>query len=76
MSTVKNPQERFWRTDLRLGRNVYALVSNDPGVPSESDPLIGVMETTSMAEDVVNSHNGLLERYGRKYPERIAREKS
>jgi hypothetical protein len=70
------PEERFWRTDLKTGRSVYALVSNDPNTPSETDPLIGVMETSAMAEDVVNSHNGLLERYGRKYPERIAREKT
>ena len=68
---IKNVKERLWRTDLRLGRNVYALISNDPEAPSETDPLIGVMETTALAEDVVNAHNGLLTRYGRKYAERI-----
>lgn len=68
---IKNVEERYWRTDLRTGRNIYALISNDTAMPAETDPLIGVMETTSLAEDVVNSHNGLLTRYGRKYPARI-----
>lgn len=72
---LKDPEQRFWRTDLRLGRNVYALVSNDPKSPSDDDPLIGVMESTVLAEDVVNSHNGLLARYGLKYEERIRMEK-
>jgi len=72
---LKNIELRYWRTDLRLGRNVYALLSNDPDVPAITDPLIGVMESTALAEDVVNSHNGLLTRYGRRYPERITPEK-
>jgi hypothetical protein len=75
VGSVKDVGSRFWRTDLRLGRNIYVLLSNDPETPSELDPNIGVMETTSLAEDVVNAHNGLLERYGRRYPERIAMEK-
>lgn len=75
MQMIKNVEQRYWRTDLRLGRNIYALLSNDTELPSDIDPIIGVMETTTLAEDVVNAHNGLLERYGRKYPERIAREK-
>lgn len=65
------PEQRLWRTDLRLGRSIYALLSNDPDEPSEQDPLIGVMESTSLAEDVVNTHNAVLQRYGNKYPERI-----
>jgi hypothetical protein len=75
MGTVKNIPHRYWRTDLRLGRNIYALLSNDPEAPSTLDPHIGTMESTALAEDVVNTHNGVLERYGRKYPERIARDK-
>jgi hypothetical protein len=71
VGSVKDVMTRFWRTDLRLGRSVYVLLSNDVDVPSEMDPLLGVMESSSIAEDVVNSHNGLLYRYGRKYPERI-----
>lgn len=65
---LKSAELRYWRTDLQLGRNIYALLSNDPNTPSVSDPLIGVMETSALAEDVVNSHNGLLARYGRRYP--------
>lgn len=72
MGSVKDVMTRFWRTDLRVGRSVYVLLSNDPDAPSEMDPLLGVMESSAVAEDVVNSHNGLLHRYGRKYPERIA----
>lgn len=73
---IKNVEHRFWRTDLRKGRNIYALISNDPEIPSETDPYIGTMESTFLAEDVVNSHNGLLDRYGRRYSERIKREKA
>jgi hypothetical protein len=29
MAPLNNPGERLWRTDFRLGRNVYALLSND-----------------------------------------------
>ncbi len=71
---LKSIELRYWRTDLRLGRNIYALLSNDHDAPSDKDPLIGVMESTALAEDVVNSHNGLLARYGRRYPERITPE--
>lgn len=74
MAIIKNPELRYWRTDFRLGRNVYALISNDPDTPSDMDPLIGTMETTGLAEDVVNSHNGLLSRFGRRYPERITQD--
>lgn len=68
---IKSAEMRYWRTDLQLGRNVYALLSNNPEVPSVSDPLIGVMESTALAEDVVNSHNGLLARYGRRYQKAV-----
>jgi hypothetical protein len=62
------PEDRFWRTDThKKGRNIYALKTNDVSRPSEDDPLIGVMETTAMAEDIVDTHNKLLERYGRHY---------
>lgn len=65
---VKHPETRFWRLDFRLGRNVYVLLSNDPDEPSENDPMIGVMESSAMAEDVVNTHNALLAKYGKHYP--------
>jgi hypothetical protein len=69
---MNNAELRFWRTDLNKGRNIYVLLSNDPNAPSNSDPLIGVMETTALTENVVNVHNDLLEKYGRRYPERLA----
>jgi hypothetical protein len=72
---INNVEERFWRTDPRLGRNIYGLVSNDPKTPSPSDPLIGVMESTTLAEVVVSAHNDLLEKYGRHYLQHLARDK-
>jgi hypothetical protein len=64
--------DRFWRTDLQLGRSVYALVSNNVDAPSEMDPLIGVMESSEMAEDVVNTHNAVVRLYGRHYRRALA----
>lgn len=69
---TRNPEEFFWRTDLQLGNSIHALLSNDPKKSSPNDPLLGTMETSTIAEDVVNSHNGLLKLYGRHYPDRIA----
>lgn len=69
---LKNPEQYYWRTDLNnLGRTIYAIISNDPDNPSSHDPMIGVMESSSLADDVVNTHNGALQRYGRKYPQRL-----
>jgi hypothetical protein len=75
VGSVKDVDSRLWRTDLKTGRNIYVLISNDPDNPSEMDPLLGVMESSALAEDVVNSHNGLLQRYGRRYAERIVPER-
>ena len=50
---VRSAELRYWRTDLQLGRSIYVLLSNDPDVPSPKDPLIGVMESSALAEDVV-----------------------
>ena len=62
------PEDRFWRTDLhKAGRRIFALKSNDVELPSEDDPLIGVMDTTQMAEDVVDTHNNALKKYGRHF---------
>lgn len=71
---IKNVSERYWRIDRGQGRNIYALLSNDPQIASDSDLYIGSMETTVLAEDVVDSHNSLLEKYGRQYLERIVKE--
>ena len=64
---LPNPGDRLWRTDYRLGRSIYALLSNDEGNPSPDDPVVGVMESTELAEEVVDTHNKLIQKYGRHY---------
>jgi hypothetical protein len=72
MPSIINPEERLWRTDIRKGRAIYALMSNDPTRPSDDDTLIGVMESSIVAENVVSTHNGVLALYGRRYPQVLA----
>lgn len=67
MAPLNHPDRRLWRTDLKLGRNIFALLSNDVSKPSPQDPLVGVMETSELAEDVVDTHNSVLKKYGRHY---------
>lgn len=67
MGLIKQ-EDRFWRTDFhKQGRSIYALKSNDIDLPSSDDPLIGVMETTQLAEDVVDLHNNAIKMYGRHF---------
>lgn len=67
MGLIKS-EDRFWRTDFhKTGRNIYALKSNNIELPSNDDPLIGVMETTQLAEDIVDLHNNAIKRYGRHF---------
>lgn len=66
MSTHIPPEQRMWRTD-KGGRAIYALISNDPRRPSDDDPMIGAMESSIVAQDVISTHNGALARYGRRY---------
>lgn len=62
------PEERFWRTDTSVGgRHVYVCLTNDPTKPSPNDPLVGVMESSDVAQDIVDTHNGALSQYGRRY---------
>ena len=72
MTLVQNPEEWFWRTDLHLGRNIYVPLSNDVTKPSEDDPLIGTMESSELAEMVVDLHNLALERFGRHFRKALA----
>lgn len=65
MAPLSNPGDRLWRTDLKLGRSIYALLSNDVENISPQDPLVGVMETSELAEIVVDTHNGVLKKFGR-----------
>jgi hypothetical protein len=62
----------MWRTDER-GRAIYALLSNDPRKPSNDDPIIGTMESSIVAADVISTHNGALARYGRRYARVLAK---
>lgn len=67
MAILINPETRLWRTDMKRGRSIYALVSNNTMKPSEHDPIIGVMETSELAEDVVDTHNRAVAKFGRHY---------
>ena len=64
---LKNSVHRLWRTDTSTGRSIYALLSNDVTKPSQQDPLIGVMETSELAENVVDTHNLAFNKFGRHY---------
>lgn len=72
MAPLNHPGDRLWRTDLQLGRSIYALLSNDVEKTSSMDPLIGVMETSELAEDVVNTHNDAMKKFGRRYRKVLA----
>jgi hypothetical protein len=67
VAIVPNPETRYWRTDLKRGRGIYALISNDVTKPSEYDPLIGTMENMELAELTVDLHNAVLTQYGPKH---------
>lgn len=67
MAPLNSPGERLWRTDYKLGRNIYVLLSNDTTKPSPQDPLIGSMETSELAEMVVDTHNKLVLKFGRRF---------
>lgn len=72
MAPLKDPDQRLWRTDFKVGRNVYALLSNDVTQPSQQDPLVGVMETSDLAENVVDTHNRAIMKFGRHYLRMLA----
>lgn len=67
MTPIKDPEMRLWRTDIKRGRGIYALISNDLEAPSEFDPLVGVMESSELAEMVTDTHNRALTKYGRHF---------
>jgi hypothetical protein len=69
---LNNPEERLWRSDTRRGRGIYALLSNDVKKPSQYDPLLGVMESSELAEIVVDTHNLVLMKFGRHYLKALA----
>lgn len=69
MALVNDPQNRLWRTGTREGttNEIYALYHNDVTKPTRSDPMIGTMETSALAEIVVETHNLVVQKFGRHY---------
>lgn len=68
MASLVNAEFRRWRTDTdRHGREIFALVYNDVKKPSPHDPLVGTMESADLAELVVDVHNALIDKYGKRY---------
>jgi hypothetical protein len=43
-----------WRTGRTVGRTIYAMRGS---APSDTDPLIGVMDTPELARVAVSDHN-------------------
>jgi hypothetical protein len=73
MQSLGDPANRYWRTDMKAsGRQIYMCLSNDPTVASDSDPLLGVLESSGLAQEVVNTHNDALAKYGRRYRTALA----
>ncbi|MFL5664913.1 MAG: hypothetical protein ACJ8BW_26725 [Ktedonobacteraceae bacterium] len=72
MPPLNSPEERLWRTETKRGRAIYGLLSNDETKISRYDPLLGVMETSELAEIVVDTHNRVLKKFGRHYLKALA----
>jgi hypothetical protein len=52
-----------WRTGRKVGRTIYAQIGEQP---SDLDVLIGVMDTTVLAQQAVRDHNAARDsRYSR-----------
>jgi hypothetical protein len=49
---------RPWRVGRKVGRTIYAQVGDGP---SDADPMIGCMDTRTLAQEVVDAHNARLE---------------
>lgn len=47
----------MWRQGRKVGRTLYAMVGV---VPTDEDPLIGVMDSRALAEAAVRGHNLLM----------------
>lgn len=55
---MDNPLKLRWRVGRKLGRTVYAMLSE---TPSEDDLLLGVFDEESVAQHIVDIHNESLE---------------
>jgi ATP-dependent Clp protease ATP-binding subunit ClpA len=59
------PQECRWRTGRRMGRTIHA---QHGAKPSDSDPLIGIMDTPGLAQAACAAHNQAIFGQGRLVP--------
>lgn len=57
-----NPLLLPWRTGRKLGRTVYAMLGPEA---SDSDPVLGMMDSRELAAEVVATHNLVLRRWRR-----------
>lgn len=57
ISRIADPENHRWRVGRRVGRTIYALVSDDASQPSDTDLLVGVMDTPALATEAVRAHN-------------------
>jgi hypothetical protein len=46
-----------WRVGRKVGRTIYAIVSDDVNKPSDDDVLIGCLDTRECAAEAVRAHN-------------------
>lgn len=66
MAQITDPENHLWRVGQgESGNEIYALVYNDVTRPTRNDVRLGVMETSDLADKVVNTHNQVLRKFGR-----------
>jgi hypothetical protein len=57
LTTTQDPLTMTWRTGRKIGRTIYSQVGDQP---SDHDPLIGLMDTGTLADHAVKAHNAVL----------------
>lgn len=69
MALIEDPENRLWRTggSIATAHEIYALIHNDVTKPCRDDLLIGSMDTSDLADNVVDMHNRVLRKFGRHY---------
>jgi hypothetical protein len=74
VALIDDPIARVWRTSTRdaEGNLIYAMLFNDITKPSRDDVLIGSMDSSELADSVVDMHNRLLKKFGRHYPKALS----
>jgi hypothetical protein len=59
-----NPARFPWRTGRHAGRTIYVQLT---AIPSDDDPLIGLMDTPELAQAACDGHNLFLDRGGEQH---------